>query len=130
LDRKLVGKRIKGKRLQEGLTQSELAEKLDITYQQVQKYENGTVQIKYTRLVQIAKILKFDEAEFFEPAPSSNITGEHTPSYKPAKHSDETILVVSRDERALLKLLRKANNRKIISGITNLLKGTVELIKQ
>ncbi|MBD0392114.1 helix-turn-helix transcriptional regulator [Wolbachia endosymbiont of Pentalonia nigronervosa] len=38
----IIGKKIRQFRLTRGFTQSELAEKIGISYQQIQKYENGT----------------------------------------------------------------------------------------
>ena len=39
---RIVGRNIRIYRLQKGLTQTELADELGLTFQQVQKYEKGT----------------------------------------------------------------------------------------
>ena len=45
----LVGKRVRMRRLELSLSQSELAEKIGVTFQQVQKYERGTNRISCSR---------------------------------------------------------------------------------
>jgi transcriptional regulator with XRE-family HTH domain len=51
------GRRIRAFRLQRDLSQSDLAEKLGVSFQQVQKYEKGTNRITVSRLEQIALAL-------------------------------------------------------------------------
>ncbi len=47
---KHVGKRIRERRVKMGLTQQGLAEALEITYQQLQKYETGANRVSAGRL--------------------------------------------------------------------------------
>ena len=61
----LVGKRVRMRRLELSLSQSELAEKIGVTFQQVQKYERGTNRISCSRLTQIASALNVKLAYFF-----------------------------------------------------------------
>jgi transcriptional regulator with XRE-family HTH domain len=53
-----VAQRIKLRRDELGLTQEELAERLGVTYQQVQKYERGASRISAGRLFDLAAALK------------------------------------------------------------------------
>jgi transcriptional regulator with XRE-family HTH domain len=62
----LVGRRIRVRRRQLGLSQKALADALGISYQQVQKYENGTSRIGAGRLQQLAEILNVPVAMFFD----------------------------------------------------------------
>ena len=48
------------------MTQMELAKELGVTFQQVQKYENGTNRIGASRLVQIAQALNMAVEHLFE----------------------------------------------------------------
>lgn len=64
-----VGSRIRERRKQLKLSQSELADILGISYQQVQKYESGQTQITLSRLFQIARALNANPAYFHEGAP-------------------------------------------------------------
>ncbi len=52
-----VGRRIRQRRVELGLSQSELANALGITFQQVQKYENGSNRVSAGRLYAIAQNL-------------------------------------------------------------------------
>ena len=61
----LVGKRIRLKRLELSISQSQLAEEVGLTFQQIQKYEKGTNRVSCSRLVQIASALEVKLAYFF-----------------------------------------------------------------
>jgi transcriptional regulator with XRE-family HTH domain len=65
-----VGSKVKSRRLLLGLSQSELAKAIGLTFQQVQKYENGTNRISVSRLVDICKVLKVQMDYFLEGAMS------------------------------------------------------------
>ena len=60
-----VGKTIRAYRIVAGLSQTELAEKLGVTFQQVQKYEKGVNRVGAGRLSRIAKVLTIDIATLF-----------------------------------------------------------------
>jgi transcriptional regulator with XRE-family HTH domain len=60
-----VGKRVRLRRLQLGMSQTELADKLGVTFQQVQKYEKGTNRISCSRLSEMAEALDFPITSFF-----------------------------------------------------------------
>ena len=55
-----VGKEIKRQRIMRGMSQNQLANKLGITFQQVQKYEKGTNRIVISRLYQLASVLNVE----------------------------------------------------------------------
>lgn len=61
-----VGKKIKEKRISLKITQEELAKKLDITFQQIQKYENGSNRVSAGRLYKISKIFNTSINYFFK----------------------------------------------------------------
>jgi DNA-binding XRE family transcriptional regulator len=63
---KVVGRRMRARRLQLGLSQQAIADALGISYQQVQKYENGASRIGAGRLQQLAEILNVHVAVFFD----------------------------------------------------------------
>jgi transcriptional regulator with XRE-family HTH domain len=52
-----IGRKIRALRLERGLSQSGLADGIDLTFQQVQKYEKGTNRVSAGRLQRIADIL-------------------------------------------------------------------------
>ena len=61
-----VGERIRERRAALGLTQEHLARALEISYQQVQKYETGANRVSVGRLFEISGKLEVDIAYFFE----------------------------------------------------------------
>jgi len=61
-----IAKRVRALRLQRGLSQTELGEVLDVTFQQVQKYERGTNRISAGRLYRIAEVLDVPVSFFYE----------------------------------------------------------------
>ena len=61
-----VGRRIAEKRLALGYNQSELGRALDLTFQQIQKYEKGANRVSASKLWLIARFFKVDMAYFFE----------------------------------------------------------------
>lgn len=52
-----LGSLLRQRRQELGLSQSVLGKKLDLTFQQIQKYENGTNQLTVSRLLQISRVL-------------------------------------------------------------------------
>jgi transcriptional regulator with XRE-family HTH domain len=61
-----IGKRIKARRLLLGHNQQLLAETIGVSYQQVQKYENGTDRVGASRLFAISRALDVPISYFFE----------------------------------------------------------------
>jgi transcriptional regulator with XRE-family HTH domain len=61
----MVGKRVRLRRLQLSLSQTELAQKLGLTFQQVQKYEKGTNRVSCSRLYEISEVLDVPITFFF-----------------------------------------------------------------
>ena len=61
-----VGGRIRMRRTLLSLSQEKLADQLGVTFQQVQKYENGSNRVGASRLYHIAHILSVPVAYFYE----------------------------------------------------------------
>ncbi len=61
-----VGRRVRLRRTLLGLSQTQVAEPLGITFQQFQKYENGANRISASRLYQAARILDVPVLFFFD----------------------------------------------------------------
>jgi len=59
------------RRLMLAMSQKKLADGLGITFQQVQKYEQGINRIAASRLQEIARILQVPILSFFDGAPES-----------------------------------------------------------
>ena len=74
-----VGRRIRSQRLVCRMSQTELANNLGVTFQQVQKYEKGVNRVGAGRLSRIADVLSVPVSFFFDgdmnPAPASDSAG-------------------------------------------------------
>jgi transcriptional regulator with XRE-family HTH domain len=63
---KVIGRNVRIHRLARRMSQSELGDQLGVSFQQVQKYENGTNRVGSGRLYQIAAILGVHVSTFFK----------------------------------------------------------------
>ena len=63
---KHLGNKLKLRRLALGLTQTKVAKAINVTFQQIQKYEKGTNGVSWIRLLQLSNYLKVPINYFFE----------------------------------------------------------------
>ncbi|MFZ3065309.1 MAG: helix-turn-helix transcriptional regulator [Nitrospirota bacterium] len=91
---KEIGERIKKRRRELGITQEKLAETLNVTYQQVQRYENGTNSLNLENVQIVADALSVPVSYFFEPE-------------RPLKVAEETATYLPTEENKLLRYFRK-----------------------
>lgn len=89
-----IGAAIKNRRKELGYSQEWLAEFLDVSYQQVQRYENGISMINVETIQKIAEALSVPVTFFFTVEHAKGVV-ETSPAYQ------------SSDERTLLKLYRE-----------------------
>ena len=74
-----LGSKLRMRRLSLGLTQTKVAQAINVTFQQIQKYEKGTNGISSLRIMQLANFLKVPVVFFFEDFPlyeGSNTSNE------------------------------------------------------
>jgi len=69
-----LGQKIRTRRQLAMMSQSDLAKKLGVSFQQVQKYEKGTNRVSMTRLQVIADALKEDITYFLRPSAGEQTT--------------------------------------------------------
>jgi len=67
-----LGSKLRMRRLALGLTQTKVALAINVTFQQIQKYEKGTNGISSLRIMQLANFLKVPVVYFFEDYPAYN----------------------------------------------------------
>ena len=63
---KHLGSKLKLRRLALGLTQTKVAQAINVTFQQIQKYEKGTNGVSSSRLMQLSTFLKVPIIYFYE----------------------------------------------------------------
>ena len=61
-----LGTKLRMRRLALGLTQTKVAQAINVTFQQIQKYEKGTNGISSLRIMQLANFLKVPVLYFYE----------------------------------------------------------------
>ncbi|MBI1811098.1 MAG: helix-turn-helix transcriptional regulator [Nitrospirae bacterium] len=89
-----IGEKIKGRRRELGISQERLAEILGVTYQQVQRYENGMNKLNVENIQTVADTLNMPVSYFFE--------GE-----KPSMVAEKSAFYLSANENRLLRYFRK-----------------------
>jgi len=71
-----VGRRVRSRRLECRLSQTELADRIGVTFQQVQKYEKGVNRIGAGRLQRISEALEVPISFFFNPSTNGGTAKE------------------------------------------------------
>jgi transcriptional regulator with XRE-family HTH domain len=102
------------RRMMLGMSQEKLGDGLNLTFQQVQKYEKGTNRIGASRLQHIANILQVPVEFFFEGAPGQLKADGMASS--PAYVSD---FLSTSDGLALTKAFMQIKNAKLRRSIVN-----------
>src|SRR6202167_4584451 len=118
---KHVGSRLRMRRLMLDMSQTDIADALGLTFQQVQKYEKGTNRIGASRLQHISNILQVPVAFFFEGAPNVQLGGtrhDHVgEAPSPAYVSD---FLATSDGLALTKAFTRIGDSKLRRRIVDL----------
>jgi len=87
-----VGKRIRHRRWMTGVTQQQLAEKVGIKFQQIQKYETGMNRVSASRLWDIAAALGVGIGFFFDGLDGGATEGEAASGLPPGLLGDREAL--------------------------------------
>jgi transcriptional regulator with XRE-family HTH domain len=114
---KYVGSRVRMRRLMLEMSQGKLAEKLGLTFQQVQKYEKGTNRIGASRLQHIAQILRVPVSFFFEGVPGAGKQAESGASKGPDFVSE---FLATSDGLALTKAFTAIKDPKLRRRVVDL----------
>ena len=123
---KHVGARVRMRRMMLGMSQEKLGDALDLTFQQVQKYEKGANRIGASRLQQISHILQVPVSFFFDGAP--NVPGQNPPpgmsdAPSPAYVSD---FLATSDGLTLTKAFMRIKSAKLRRRIVDLVEQIAE----
>ena len=108
---KYVGSRLKMRRHMTDMTQTELADVVGVTFQQIQKYEKGANRVSASRLLQFAAVLRVPVAFFFEGAPA--VPGQTSQTNQNATPDYVSEFVSSVDGLALIKAFRRIRDAKL-----------------
>jgi len=102
---KHVGQQIRIRRIQSNVSQSDLAAGIGVSFQQVQKYENGKNRVSASMLYEVASCLKMPVAKLFEGLP------------EPEGENDGPV-VSNIDER--IAYISTAEGRRLIENVLQL----------
>ena len=105
---KLVSRRLKMRRVMLGMSQQDIGKAVDVSIQQVQKYEKATNRISSGKLFTIAKFLKVPITYFYE-------------------HSDENEIITNVFAEDDAKYEAEDSNRVTEKEIVNLIKAFSEI---
>lgn len=121
-----IGKKIKAIRNQWGISQSELAEKISVSFQQVQKYEKGVTSLSIKRLSQIGEALNVPLSYFILNDTTSNVSSPGSP-YGNSVDPEKQFMLLSEDEKKMVRLFRKISNKNVRHGLLKQLQGVLEI---
>ncbi len=71
-----VGARLRQRRTLLGMSQTKLGESVELTFQQIQKYERGSNRMGSSRLYEFAKVLDVPISYFFDEMPSNVMSSQ------------------------------------------------------
>ena len=109
-----LGSKLRMRTLALGLTQTKVAQAINVTFQQIQKYEKGTNGISSLRIMQLANFLKVPVVYFFEDFPSyENISSNNAPS-EDLNYSFLAKLFSSLSEQQKEKIFQVLKNTRIL----------------
>lgn len=117
-----IGRRIKLRRRLLNLSQEQVAKKLGITFQQLQKYENGENRLVASRLYRLAFALRASVDYFFEDFPLPENVSLGLPSDDP-RLSDESL---SRQGVKLMRAFSRVSDPKMRRHIADLVAQMAE----
>jgi len=118
-DKRHIGSLIRIVRKTAGLSQMGLAERVGISYQQIQKYEKGVSEISVSRLSQIAHALNIPLSRFV-PDEERMMVSEAVSPYG----------TLSDNEIELLSLFRRIKDKKLKDGFLIAIKSIAESLEK
>lgn len=113
-----VGKKLKELRTMRRMSQTDVAKRLGLSFQQMQKYETGSNRISSSKLFEISQFLGVSVAEFFEDV---------MPEVKPSKVSADSEEVVL--QSGLLRMVEDLLKEQSRAAQSVFLKNVTELVK-
>jgi len=116
-----IGTLIRNRRKELGLSQEQLSEKVGVSYQQIQRYENGGSMLNVENIQRISKALSVPVCSFFESRQQHSAT---VPAH-PYESSEEKLLL-----KNFRDLIAKSDKQLAITIVRRLAKGRRILNKQ
>ena len=118
-----VGARIRQRRTLLGMSQEKLGEALDLTFQQVQKYERGANRVGAGRLFELSRVLDVPIAYFFEGAPEVVRGGTGSPGISEDAGTYEADTMSKRETLVLARAYYAINDPAVRRRLLDLIKS-------
>jgi transcriptional regulator with XRE-family HTH domain len=119
-----VGGRVRLRRMLLGMSQEKLAEKLGLTFQQVQKYEKGANRIGASRLYELSQLLGVGVDFFYEDAPVTNPMTPMNPGFAEANGENYIVdFLNSREGLELNRAFTRITDPKVRRSIIDLVRS-------
>jgi transcriptional regulator with XRE-family HTH domain len=114
-----IGDRMRARRMMLGMSQTELGTALDVTFQQIQKYERGINRISASTIERLAATLGVPITYFFDGHPPDN-GQDHGPEV------DLTAFLATAEGFALCTAFQHIESQATRSAVINLLQGMAQ----
>ena len=109
-----LGSKLRMRRLALGLTQTKVAQAINVTFQQIQKYEKGTNGISSLRIMQLGNILKVPVMYFFEDYPGYSEAAKENTSEEDLNYSFLAKLFSTLSDKQKEKILQVLKNTRFL----------------
>jgi transcriptional regulator with XRE-family HTH domain len=125
-----VGMQLRQRRSLLGMSQEKLAEQVGITFQQIQKYENGANRVSASRLYEFSKVLDIPISFFFEGSSKANDRKDFSFAENDQSPFEGPEDVMNRKETLeLIRVYYSIENPKLRKDLFKLVKSMAENLK-
>lgn len=114
-----VGARVRSLRILRNMTQTDLADRLDLSFQQLQKYETGANRVSASKLYLIAKVLGVEAAYFFEGLESTEDPDAFDFDTETARIAAQIARIPNTEMKACLREMAKLMAEKAESTLSS-----------
>lgn len=118
-----VGSRLRQRRALLGMSQTDLANAVGLTFQQVQKYERGFNRISSSRLFEFAKVLDVPVTHFFDGMDASVGTTKRKPGRPRAAEKTTESVNTKRETLELVRAYYKIRNKALRAKTLDLIEA-------
>jgi transcriptional regulator with XRE-family HTH domain len=123
-----VGSRVRLRRTLLGMSQEKLGQAVNLTFQQIQKYERGANRVGASRLYQLSRILDVPVSYFFEDMPDTVASLQHLADLTEPEPDDQKADPLSRRETLeLVRAYYKITNPRVRKRLFELTKSIARL---
>lgn len=126
-----VGLQLRQRRALLGFSQEKLAEKVGITFQQIQKYENGANRVSASRLYEFSKVLEIPVNFFFDNYGSNenNMAFGLSDNAQEGFEGPQDDILKKKETLELIRVYYSIENPKLRKDLFKLVKSMAENLK-